>query len=337
MKFNIGDHVSFINEKQEGVVVRIIGESRVIVEIEDGFELEVTPGELVKTMRMKSAPQVKETTQPDAVHEPIAVSEFGDDGQVIWSMLPAKSGAVLTGPVACYIVNRTSFQLLYTCYIQHQRKWKGIGSGVLAADSLAKVYENSRSAYTESAAFFVQGLLYNEKNLEQNNYFKKECSVMMPDLQSSSIPTKSIAAFAKNQLLFSNAPDIPVDLEILKEKFSPSEVINRKSPSKKPAMDPSKYGILETEKEVDLHIEELTDEPGGMTNGEMVQLQLRHFTTEMNEAIRKHIRKIIFIHGVGNGRLKSEIRKELQHYQGIKVRDADPSRYGRGATEVVFT
>ena len=57
----------------------------------------------------------------------------------------------------------------------------------------------------------------------------------------------------------------------------------------------------------------------------------------MNEAMRKHIRKIIFIHGVGNGRLKSEIRKELQHYQGIKVRDADPSRYGRGATEVVFT
>jgi hypothetical protein len=337
MKFNIGDHVSFINEKQEGIVIRTIGENRVIVEIEDGFELEVTPGELVKTMRMKAAQQPAKEPQQLIEFEQLSPSEFGADGQIIWSMVPAKSGAVLTGPVACYLINRTGFQVLYTCYMQHQRKWKGIGSGILEAGTLVKIYENNRTAYTDSSAFFVQGILYHEKNLEQNNYFKKECSILMPDLQSPVTHVKSSAAFAKNQVLFSDTPDLPVDLDVLKEKFSPSEVLSRKSPSKKPALDPGKYGILETEREVDLHIEELTNEPGGMTNGEMVQLQLRHFTSEMNEAIRKHIRKIIFIHGVGNGRLKSEIRKELQHYQGIKVRDADPSRYGRGATEVVFT
>jgi dsDNA-specific endonuclease/ATPase MutS2 len=48
MKFTPGDKVSFINEKQEGIVVKILPNNKVVVDIEDGFELTVSEKELVK-------------------------------------------------------------------------------------------------------------------------------------------------------------------------------------------------------------------------------------------------------------------------------------------------
>ena len=46
------------------------------------------------------------------------------------------------------------------------------------------------------------------------------------------------------------------------------------------------------------------------------------------------LQKIIFIHGVGIGRLKSEILKILQQYPNLHYFDAPLSKYGVGATEV---
>jgi hypothetical protein len=48
MKFQPGDKVSFINEKQQGVVKKILTGNMVVVEIEDGFEFPVRENELVK-------------------------------------------------------------------------------------------------------------------------------------------------------------------------------------------------------------------------------------------------------------------------------------------------
>jgi dsDNA-specific endonuclease/ATPase MutS2 len=90
------------------------------------------------------------------------------------------------------------------------------------------------------------------------------------------------------------------------------------------------------EKEIDLHIEELVRDFSGMANAEMLQVQMSRFSKEMDAAISRHYKKIIFIHGVGNGKLKNEIRKELRNYQGVAFRDADNRKYGSGATEVIF-
>ena len=43
---------------------------------------------------------------------------------------------------------------------------------------------------------------------------------------------------------------------------------------------------------------------------------------------------MIFIHGIGKGRLKSELTVLFQRYKEIDFYDADFQKYGRGATEV---
>lgn len=46
------------------------------------------------------------------------------------------------------------------------------------------------------------------------------------------------------------------------------------------------------------------------------------------------MKKIIFIHGVGNGRLKQEIISVLKATRGISFQDASYKEYGFGATQV---
>lgn len=57
----------------------------------------------------------------------------------------------------------------------------------------------------------------------------------------------------------------------------------------------------------------------------------------MDEAMTNRLQRIVFIHGVGNGRLKTEVIKILSECKGIRFQDASYQRYGYGATEVVFT
>ena len=53
-------------------------------------------------------------------------------------------------------------------------------------------------------------------------------------------------------------------------------------------------------------------------------------------AIKNRIPKIVFIHGVGEGVLKSELDFMLGRYDNISFQDANYQKYGLGATEVYF-
>ncbi len=86
--------------------------------------------------------------------------------------------------------------------------------------------------------------------------------------------------------------------------------------------------------EVDLHVQELVDNSYGMMKHEIVQMQLDHFDGKLNQAIDRGLKKVIFIHGRGEGRLRNAIREVLKRYPNCESLDADYKRYGVGATEV---
>ncbi|WP_400080119.1 Smr/MutS family protein [Winogradskyella sp. R77965] len=86
--------------------------------------------------------------------------------------------------------------------------------------------------------------------------------------------------------------------------------------------------------EVDLHIHHLTESTKGMTNYDMLNLQLDTARGQLEFAIRKRIPKVVFIHGVGEGVLRQELETLFGRYNNIKFYDADYKTYGLGATEV---
>lgn len=86
--------------------------------------------------------------------------------------------------------------------------------------------------------------------------------------------------------------------------------------------------------EFDLHIEKLVPNKRGMSNYDILTLQTETAKRHIEFAIRNRIPRIIFIHGVGEGILKSELDFLLGRYDNIDFRDANYQKYGLGATEV---
>jgi dsDNA-specific endonuclease/ATPase MutS2 len=88
--------------------------------------------------------------------------------------------------------------------------------------------------------------------------------------------------------------------------------------------------------EQDLHIHALVDFTGGMTNFDMLRKQLWTAKNTIEKAKKGGIKKVIFIHGVGEGILRQELYKLLDAHGDLTYYDADMARYGKGATEVIL-
>ncbi len=87
---------------------------------------------------------------------------------------------------------------------------------------------------------------------------------------------------------------------------------------------------------IDIHIHEILDNFNGIHKSEFLEIQLNYFERKLNEAIQKRIKKMIVIHGVGDGVLKSEVRKILSSYDNVQFFDAPYKDYGFGATQIEF-
>ncbi len=185
-------------------------------------------------------------------------------------------------------------------------------------------------------------------------YHKVECLFFKNMHYKSQIPLAEILyindkIMSQSTLIQHNEFKFPVYAYILKENFLDKEVIERalniedvmrlkaikefKQPQKKSI---AKQKIKDLTKEIDLHIEELVDSKSGLTNSEILSIQLERFEKEIQYCLSNGIKKLIVIHGVGNGKLKQEIISVLKTIDDISYYDASYKNYGYGATEIMI-
>ncbi|KAB1070720.1 DNA mismatch repair protein MutS [Tamlana haliotis] len=118
-------------------------------------------------------------------------------------------------------------------------------------------------------------------------------------------------------------------------KSSISAVISEKEqPKRRQQVTKRAKDRYEPTMEVDLHIHQLIKSSRGMSNFDMLTLQLDTARHKLEFAISKRIQKIVFIHGVGEGVLKTELEYLFGRYNNLKYYDANYQKYGLGATEV---
>lgn len=86
--------------------------------------------------------------------------------------------------------------------------------------------------------------------------------------------------------------------------------------------------------EIDLHIHELIDDARHLSNFEILNIQLNKAKNQLEWAINKRLKYVVFIHGVGQGVLKAELLTLFRRYENLEYYDADYQTYGFGATEV---
>tara|TARA_B110001454_G_C12716586_1_gene432824 strand:+ start:1921 stop:2460 length:540 start_codon:yes stop_codon:yes gene_type:complete len=135
---------------------------------------------------------------------------------------------------------------------------------------------------------------------------------------------------------FNSSELVKVDIE--QHELSKFSDINNALLKEKISQSPAKKSLFKKEKkevilEVDLHINKLVKSTRNMDNYDILNIQLDTAKSKVEFAISKRISKIVFIHGVGEGVLKSELQRLLNKYP-IKYYDASYKKYGLGATEV---
>ena len=88
---------------------------------------------------------------------------------------------------------------------------------------------------------------------------------------------------------------------------------------------------------IDLHADELLETTAGMTAGDILEYQLDVFRRTLDQYKDKHGKKLIFIHGKGEGVLRRAIIHELNYkYKHYSYQDASFREYGYGATQVTI-
>lgn len=137
--------------------------------------------------------------------------------------------------------------------------------------------------------------------------------------------------FDENELI-----KVQNDFEI---KIKYTEGISAAVKEKEPQSNKSKTVLSAKKKsipamEVDLHIEKLVPITRGLDNFDIINIQMDTAKRQLDFAIQKRFQRVIFIHGVGEGVLKSELESLFRRYESLNYYDADYQKYGRGATEV---
>ena len=89
--------------------------------------------------------------------------------------------------------------------------------------------------------------------------------------------------------------------------------------------------------EIDLHIEQLISDYQGLSNSEMMNVQLDTLHRYLQLAIVHRQEKMIIIHGMGTGALREAVHQVLRDTPEVaSFRNEYMAKYGFGATEVFF-
>jgi hypothetical protein len=88
---------------------------------------------------------------------------------------------------------------------------------------------------------------------------------------------------------------------------------------------------------LDLHIEELLPDHKGLTNADIIKIQLDTFEKYLHLAIAQHQERMVVIHGLGKGKLKDEVHRILKRTPEVRLfTNQWHGSYGFGATEIYF-
>ncbi len=340
MKFRPGDKVKFKDEPGMGIVTRVDAKGMVYVETEDGFERPVYPADLMHTeMFSGGGSPVIHTVEEDAAGEvsaPAAPVQKEEDNA---PPVGGEDTAFFVGVVqreekfAFYLINDSEYDLFFTF-----GRWeKDGGARLLERGELeaGTKYLLAELLPEGEQLFFVQGLLYAGRRFVPRPPLDKQIPFGV-----NAIPRarefRDNPFFDEKAWLISLMPAHVTEPQIAEEKKK--EILKSKGdlkPQRRKMMIRPGITGHEPVEEVDLHIEEIVEDREGMSNGEILEVQLARFETALEGAIRNHQKKIVFIHGLGQGKLKNEVRKRLEKRK-IPFQDAPFKEYGYGATLVLL-
>ncbi len=334
MKYQVGDTVLILHSQEEGEVVEIINNDLVLVEVK-GIQFPVYTDQLdfpyfKRFSEKKIVVPKKEKVYVDNLKKEAVSKKYHVQTGVWMSFLPIFDKDIFEDDVVekfkIYLLNQTSEAYSFS----YQVKFRGAPDFHLSNTALPfnefYLHDIPFEEMNDAPRFeFDFELVTKNKNkvdhyeatlkIKAKQLFKK-----IEEIKMNNEPTFSF-------LLFDSYPD-KIE-EVIPEYYNAGGKIYNISVARQ-KLEPARSVV-------DLHIEKLTENWKGLSNFEILTIQLSNFEKYYQLAIAHHQPNLIVIHGVGTGKLRNEIHGILKLKKEVKsFANQYHSNFGFGATEIYF-
>ena len=334
MKYQLGDIVLLLHSQEEGEVVEIISDEMLLIDVR-GVRFPVYLDQIdfpyfKRFSEKKIVFPKKEKVYVDNLKKEEVTKKYHVYSGVWLSFLPVFDKDVFDDDVVekfkIYLLNQTneSYQFVY------QIKFKGAAEFHLT---------NTVLSFNE---FYLHDIAFEEMNDAPK--FEFDFFLSNPDKKKALHFETSFKIKAKQ--LFQKIEDMKLKNEptfsfLLFEKYpnKTEEVIldYHNSHGQLYEISKTKQMLEPARSVVDLHIEKLTDNWKGLSNFEILTIQLKNFEKYYALAIAHRQPNLIVIHGIGTGKLRNEIHEILKTKKEVRTfANQYHQDFGFGATEIFF-
>jgi hypothetical protein len=359
MNIKKGDTVRFLNAVGGGVVVRIDEIKKLVfVEDADGFEIPVAERECVmvgevnketnfikkdfssksivsQVVERNSASEIRTAAPEVKMQEPIVETAEGETLKALLAFFPVDIKQLQTTAYDCYLVNDSNYFLYYNIINGENEQFSSVANGLIEPNTQEELCSVTKEQLNAWENVRIQLLPFKLGKQYQPQ------DVIDVKLKMNVVRFYKLHSFTENDYF----DDLALMIDVISAKetqklseVSPEEIkkamFSKEEPQRprivKPAQRPDVI-------EIDLHINELVDTTAGMSNTDMLLLQMDKFHAVLTENKNRKGQKIVFIHGKGEGVLRKEIEKQLKsRYKTYYFQDASFREYGFGATMVTI-
>lgn len=359
MTFKPGDKVKFLNDVGGGTITKVVKDQAYVTI--DGFDIPMPLSQLVKVgselpVEPEDKPLLSKAEQKKAKQEekrppvstPVQEEEFEEELEeeeesernlsdfgtlsMLLGFVPEKTKKDGT-LYHIFLINDCLYRALYTFSVIKEGHYKTLKAGMLEDETKVFLQTFTSKELTNFQSIHIECIFY-----KKSSYIPHEPLVYKLALDHQKITSQE--NYTENDFFDEKAYVINItEMDLLAEieKASQHEQALLKGKDFKEPPKIKQIKVPAENEEVDLHIEHLTDNHTSLEPNEILDIQMSKFHISMEGAIRNQTRRIIFIHGVGNGKLKYEIRKILDtQYKKYRYQDASFKEYGYGATMVIL-
>ena len=372
-RLGIGDRVRFLNNVGGGVVTAFRGKDQVLVEDENGFDVPVlitecvVVGEVDRRMENKepqpyippskisvnargannkpesqfiekSIPVKTEASETKRMDYTFKETPQGERLNLTLAFLPTEPQSFMQSSFESYLINESNYYLYFNYMSCNNNSWTSRFHGLIEPDTKIFIEEFEKSTINELEHICVQMIAFKK---EKTFSLKNTISV---ELRLDTVKFYKLHCFIKNNFFDEDALVFPLIMNDIPEKQMLVSAIDiqeamydRKKDERRASQPAVKHKRPATNVlEVDLHINQLIESTSGMENADILKYQMSKFHEVMKTNSDKKGQKIVFIHGKGEGVLRTALEKELKttYKQKCRFQDASFREYGFGATMV---
>ena len=288
----------------------------------------------------------QDVADKELTYRPMAQERRGaNELNLFLAFVPRNAKALSESTFDVYLVNDCNYYFHYSLFTYDGRACRLRHEGEIAPNTKVLLEELQRNRIEEWQRLTVQTLAFKRDKaflpkpafsvnirVDGTKFFKLHSFHPSDFFHEPALVYDVVKDDHAARSMFVDADELQEAMQTPEEQMHP-QVMRVSAAEKRATRKQDRNAIIE----IDLHADELLDTMAGLDAKDILEYQLKVFRETMNEHLKDRGRRIVFIHGKGEGVLRNAIIKELRtHFKQCQYQDASFREYGYGATMVTI-